>query len=418
MDRMLRFLKKNFSNFSPSEQRFFGWAVFCSFLISIGYAVVRPVSDTIFITAYGSQLFPYAWLATIPLNFMLVSLYHVLLPKHGCWKIFLGTIGAIGLINLLAAVFLSKVFVFPFFFYLWKEIFILLLFQQLWSVIHSTVSPEKAKYFYGPLFAIGSIGSILGSTIPGFCAVKAGSANLLFFAFPLYALLTFTYRNLLQKSEIEKVNFSQSDTTPFKEGWQAIGRSKALVFILLIVVLMQVLSTLTYYQFNTVLEKTIGDQDLRTEYVGRVGGVISTLSLALQVFGAPLLVHYMGLRRSHLTIPCILGCNTIASLLYPTFGVVSYSYTMIKSFDFSLFSVLKEMLYVPLSSKEKFQAKAVIDIFAYRTAKAGASFLILLFQWMQGWNLTLLLSSGSLILFAFWVLITRRFLLDSSYDRR
>ena len=35
------------------------------------------------------------------------------------------------------------------------------------------------------------------------------------------------------------------------------------------------------------------------------------------------------------------------------------------------------MLYVPLQPDEKYRAKAIIDVFAYRTSKAFASLLIL-----------------------------------------
>jgi len=48
-----------------------------------------------------------------------------------------------------------------------------------------------------------------------------------------------------------------------------------------------------------------------------------------------------------------------------------------KSLDFSVFGVVKEMLYIPLKPDEKFRAKAVIDVFAYRSSKAVASLLIL-----------------------------------------
>ena len=41
--------------------------------------------------------------------------------------------------------------------------------------------------------------------------------------------------------------------------------------------------------------------------------------------------------------------------------------------DKDVFNILKEMLYVPLKTDEKFKAKAIIDIFAYRSAKAFAS---------------------------------------------
>ena len=57
--------------------------------------------------------------------------------------------------------------------------------------------------------------------------------------------------------------------------------------------------------------------------------------------------------------------------------MVSFVFAAFKSIDFSLFNVTKEMLYIPLKTDERFRAKSVIDVFAYRTCKAFAAIAIL-----------------------------------------
>ena len=47
-----------------------------------------------------------------------------------------------------------------------------------------------------------------------------------------------------------------------------------------------------------------------------------------------------------------------------------------KSLDYSLFRVAKELLYIPLDYEHKYKAKAFIDMFLYRFAKAPASLLL------------------------------------------
>lgn len=146
---------------------------------------------------------------------------------------------------------------------------------------------------------------------------------------------------------------------------------------------MQLASTILYYQVNQMVEITILDKDLRTEFFGKILGLTNAITIVLQCVGSFLLVHFLGLRLSHLCIPCILCMNALGCLLFPLFSMVSYAYVTIKAFDFSVFGILKEMLYIPLSKEEKFQAKAFIDIFAYRSSKALASLLILFFQFTQ-----------------------------------
>jgi AAA family ATP:ADP antiporter len=355
----------------------------CSFCISAEHAVIRPVSNAVFMTAYGSHFFPWVWMAVVPLNFLVVELYNRFLPRFGCRKIFMITAGLVMGINLLGPSLLKKWFFFPFLFYCWKEIYVLLMFQQLWSVIHSMIKLEQAKYLYGLFFTVGGLGGVLGSFLPGFLAVQLGSENFLYMGIPFYCVLILGFLYLLAHSHESIKREWDIKKGSIKEGIRLIAGSKVLIFILFIVVFMQISSTILYYQINHTVELTILDKDLRTEFFGKILGLGSILTVILQCAGSFLLIHFLGLKLSHFCIPCILCVNALGCLLFPLFSMVSYAYVTIKAFDFSIFTILKEMLYIPLSKEEKFQAKAFIDVFAYRSSKALASFLILGFQFIQ-----------------------------------
>lgn len=417
MMRLLTNIRADLSRFTSSEGWFFLFAVICSFCICFGYAVVRPISDAVFITQYGSHFLPYAWLAVIPLNMIVVSFYNKSWARYGCWITFLGAISAIVLMNLIAAFFLKKSSILPFIFYAWKEVYVVLLFQLLWSVIHSTFSLQKAKYVYGLMFAVGGTGGLLGSLLPGFFAVAIGSENLLYAAFPCFIILTLAYRKLLKHTSSVQDAPRNSETASFREGWRMIFNSRTLSFILVIVILMQLVSTLAYYQFNMMLESVVGDKDLRTEYIGKVSGLVNVLSVSLQLVGSFVLVHFLGLRKSHMLVPAMLGSNAAMILMYPSFSLVAMGYIANKACDFSIFGIIKEMLYIPLSQKEKFQAKAVIDVFAYRTAKSLGSFLILGLQVLQGSSTLRTLSIGLILLFMLWIWIVHRFLENPQENR-
>jgi AAA family ATP:ADP antiporter len=391
--------------FTYSEKIFILCAMLSGFFISLEYAVVRPVSNCVFISAYGSSLLPYAWICLVPINFLVVGFYHRFLPKFGCFKMFLFTAVATVFMSVFCALFMSKIFILPFLFYLWKEIYVLLMFQQLWSVIHATIPTEKAKFLYGVIFAIGGLGGIIGSMVPGLWAVDMGSENLLFITLPIYAIFTMVYLVLLRHAHTSMQDRWQEEPT-LREGLRKITSSKVLMFILAIVALMQITSALTYYQFNIYLEEFIGDKDLRTQYCGQILAVVNTFTVGLQLVGTFLFVHFLGLRFSHLVVPVMLGLNALGSLLFPTFQIVSFAFMTIKAFDFSVFGIIKEMLYIPLSKEEKFQSKAIIDVFAYRSAKAFASLLILIFQ---AWHAPRsIYSIATMCLFALWILMVVR----------
>ncbi len=400
-----RKFKEEILQLSRTQRIFILCAIVCSFCITADYGIVRPVSNSIFLTQHGTDLFPYAWLAIVPLNFLLVELYNRFLNRLGVQRMFITIVLFSAFVNTFCAIFMTKIPFLAFFFYVWKEIYVMLLFQQLWSVIHSTIQMGQAKFLYGLIFAFGGVGGIVGSILPSFFAVSMGSPNLLFASIPLFTALTFGFIYLLRYSSFTQEKNEQKPIRNFWQGIRVIRNSKYLLFILIIVVLMQIATTMIYYQFNTMLESTIPAQDLRTEYCGRIMGMVNIMTVIFQVFGSFLLVHFFGLKRSHLLLPLILCFNALGSLVIPSFAMISVAFITIKAFDFSLFGVLKEMLYIPLKQEEKFQAKSIIDVFAYRSAKAVASALILLLQSLGFVQLIDCMSWGSLFLLIVWAFV-------------
>jgi len=410
---MTSVLRNSINSLLIKDRLFILSAMICGFLISAEYSIIRPVSNSIFISAYSTLWFPYAWLATVPLNVVLVALYNKYLPRLGSFRVYLLIASMITSFSLLCSCCIKDSLVLPFLFYIWKEVYILLMFQQLWSIIHATISFKKAKYLYGILFGVGALGSVCGSMLPSFFAVKVGSQTLLLATPIIYSLLTLSFSLLLYASrkgrdihipEEEK----RSSWSALKHGFDLIQKSPFLPFILGIVTLMQVSSSLIDFQFNHFLEKLGLTTDLRTEYTARVLGIVHLTTLVLQFFGSFLLVHFLGFKRSHLLIPMVLCINAIGLLFFPVFTMVSFSYITVKCFDFSLFGVIKEMLYVPLQRDEQFRAKAIIDVLAYRSSKAIASLLILMLQVWVGMRLHFILGSVAIAILLFWCYVVTK----------
>ena len=373
-------IRSDYNKFAKSEKLFLLFAMICTFLITSEYAVTKPSTNSIFLSRYSVSLLPYAWLATVPINLLVVSLYNRFLSTLGNFAMFFITIMTTIGINTISAFYISSIYFLPFVTYVWKDIYILLMFQQLWSLIHTNTQISQAKYMYGIMFGIGGVGSILGTTFPSFFAVQLGSESLLLTTIPLYLLFSFFYFSLLKSSRpLEDVKQNKRVPTVF-EGFRLIRSSSVLIFILLIVIFMQAAKTVMDFQFNTYLAKVFSDQDVRTQFSARIWGVVNSLSLCLQFVAAFIIIQFLGVKKSHFFVPVTLLTTTVASLVCPGFIMATCSFTLLQVFDYSIFNIIKEMLYIPLRSEEKFQAKAVIDVFAYRTAKALASLLVIALQ--------------------------------------
>jgi len=269
---------------------------------------------------------------------------------------------------------------------------------------------KDAKYLYGVLFGFGAFGGFLGSLVPGFLATSLGSDSLLFFSFPLYSVLTVSFFYLLKHSGSEEV-VSSEKTKPFAslgKGMRLINSSTLLKAILVMSVFMQVTATLADFQCQSFLEGGFPDRDLRTACAGKLVSLGNMLTMSLQFFGIFLCVRLCGLQRAHLTVPVVLGLVCGISLLVPSFSAVATFFVILKAFEFSLFTVIKEMLYIPMRPEEKFQAKPVIDIFAGRFVKIVASGIIALSQFLFPAYITPFISWLSLAIFLGWAFLVSR----------
>lgn len=394
-------------SFNRTEKLFIFFSMLAGFLISAEYAATRPSSSAIFLTVFSSHAIPWVWLISVPFNLFIVYLYNRFLPKIGPVRM-IGTIGAfVCAIHIFCAFALEYVPKFIFFQFIWKDIYILLMFKQLWSMIHSTIPSSRAKYLYGWIFGVGTLGAVAGSLIPGFCAVGIGSESLFLCTLPIYLVLFWSYRQAFKRSSLNSASFSSDltlDPRP-RESFALIRRSSFLIAVLCLVVFMQVSVGLMDYQFNAHIEMNIADKDLRTEYVGRMVGLTNLLSGIFQFVGGFLMIHVFGVRGSHLFVPLILLGNALICWMIPSFAIVSLSYIFIKSIDFSLFGVIREMLYIPMKLDEKFRAKAIIDVFAYRSSKALVSICILSLQFLVSTEILGIVSSLSIAVFLGWIAV-------------
>ncbi len=357
-------------NYSGKERAFIFCAMLCGFLICCHYAIIRPVSNSLFLHAFSVKLLPYAWLATVPLNFLIVSIYNRLIPKWGSRKLFLGLILLVTATNFLFGLFAKTAPSLTFLYYVWKEIYVMMMFQLLWSVINSNIKLSNAKFLYGIFFGLGGIGSLVGSLLPGFFAVAYGSENLIFWVLPVDLLLLFVYFRLNKYCCGDVPKAGREQEGGFLHGISLIRGSRFLIFALVIVVFMQMVTAIADFQFNDFLGKSFPEKDLRTEFSARIMGIMHCLTIFLQFAGSFFLIQWLGFKRTHYLIPSAIG---VLSIL-PN---ISLTFVTCKALDFSLFGVVREMLYIPLKPDEKFRAKAVIDVFAARSSKALASLMII-----------------------------------------
>jgi ATP:ADP antiporter, AAA family len=407
---LLKRVYNEYKSLGAFEKKFIFLFMAMSFLICAEASITRVVSNSLYIAAYGAKSFPKAWLISVPINLFVVLFYNHFLPRLGCALMLNLTIGISILVNIVSTFYIQDIPFLPFALYLWKDIFIILMFQQIWSVIHATISQKRAKYLFGIFFGMGGLGSVFGSSIPGFCAIYLGSENLLLLTIPLYICSIIVYSAALRVQHkilgSQDIAFESRGASDILSGMRMIRGSRLLKFILLTLVCMQMTATLFDFQFALYVEKKIAIMDLRTQFIGRLFGIINIVNVFFQFIGVYLLVEIAGLFRSHLFVPLMLFVCSALCIFNPCFATMAFSFASVKVLDYSIFGAIKEMLYLPLGVEEKFRAKSFIDVFAYRSSKALASILILILNSVFiSYSASSIITYLSLTITAVWMIL-------------
>ncbi len=386
---------------SRTERFFLLFSMIAGFCIAMEYSITRPALNALFVTAYGPEAFPWVWMGTVPLNFLIIWLYNRYLPTLGPVSMMGRIIAGVVVVNALSPLVTPHFAPFLFLQLAWKEIYILLMYKQLWSMIHATISMERARVLYGVLYLMGSLGSLAGSFVPAFMAPLIGTARFFWISPFLYAIIGAAFWAAFRHSRAHTYREAASGSAT--EAIRMIGRNRTLLGVLLLVIFMQITVALADYRFQFFLAQAEHLVDLRTQLAGRVFGAMNLLSFLFQLIGGVFLVHTIGLRRAHFIIPVALLALTGLLTLNPTFAMAAIVLAVTKSVDFSLFGVIREMLWVPLQLDEKYRAKAIIDVFAYRTAKAFASLLLLGLQLIPGIGILPLVNGLGVAVFVGWL---------------
>eukprot|EP01039_Chlorochromonas_danica_P009563 gene9563-10570_t len=296
-----------------------------------------------------------------------------------------------------------------------------------WSFTNSIMDLEQAKGAYGLIIAIAQIGAILGSTLAtnsnvvGIPGLFIFGAMLIFSVSLLIKSYHVTYKDYITESNRTRVrSISESQTVdpilpPVQEEeevliaalkekvkakestlWKSFGRILSNFYeglyliaqhgyvskLLGVACLYEIVMTILDYEFKVMGAQAssssssasdMGDSDRFANLLGHFGQLTNLLSFFLSFFGFSYLVHHIGVDKSLMVFPITLLIAVIVTYLAPQLYVLFFFLSLLKGMIFSLHDPVKELLYIPTSESIKFKAKAWIDVFGSRLAKASGS---------------------------------------------
>jgi AAA family ATP:ADP antiporter len=372
----------NFSEEKKGEYQVAAMMAVAALFTLAGYEFLRSAATVLFKTAYGAENLPLVMAAMPFVVFAGVALYGWILSRLGPRRTLLVTsLGSAMVIFCCYLVVLTGSKLITPVLFLIKEFYIVLLIEQYWSYINSSIKPETAKKVNGPITGISGLGSVIGGYLVGVSAVPLGTETMILLAaislLPAALVSNLTY---VKHGEPQVPAAIEGESHHYM-GWQLFRTNPTLLSLLAIVMSAQVVAAVLEFRFQILLShEFVGMPDKDTAFQGRFWSGLSLSALVLQFVIAPLLLSFVALRWVHLMLPMIHMAAITMAILDPSVFTVGLAFFLFKAFDYSIFRAAKELLYIPLGFDERYRAKEVIDVLGYRSGKGGSSIIFALLQ--------------------------------------
>jgi AAA family ATP:ADP antiporter len=124
-------------------------------------------------------------------------------------------------------------------------------------------------------------------------------------------------------------------------------------------------------QFTSTIAHNLDGPAIGRQF-STVFAITNVVSMCVQLFLTSWIMTRFGLMAALLVLPLVTLAGSVAFMAVPALWVGSLLNTIDNGFSYSINQSAKEALYVPTTPDEKYKAKAFIDMFVQRFAKAIA----------------------------------------------
>ena len=349
------------------------------FLIILAYYQVKPASRSLFVEYLGADSLPYVWIGTALTLWIFIGFYNRIVERHERFYVVLGTCVAVALLLMVFRFLLDGgSVVVAVAFYIFVDIFSVVLVEQFWSLTDSVYATREGKKWFG---FVGT-GGLLGGAVAGWLATSIlGHTNLhtrdLLLVGAGLLVLIIVINIVMSRAGLYREVKAEKRPVSAAEGWRAVTDSRYLALIAVILLLAQLAQPLIDYQFIKTVELTYADTDERTAYLSTFFAVLGLVAIVINLALTPLVHRFFGVMAGLLAQPVAIIVSSLAFSAYPALGMAAVMKIADRGLSYSINRASKELLYVPVDPVQTYQAKAWIDMFGYRVFKVLGSGLII-----------------------------------------
>ena len=387
-----------------------------SFLAMTAYNIVQPITRSRFISSLGSENIPYVLLVSAFIVGLIMQGYSRLGSKiPGRWVIPVTQAGMVGLLVFFWIMFAAGLDWVDVAFYLFGQIYGVLLISQFWTLANLIYDPRAAKRVFGFIGGGATAGGALGASISAFFAEEIGSRQLVLVSAVALSFCAALVVTIVRRARsVELVGLESAGEEKGVGGGEALRmlrESRHLQIIAMTIALMSIGAGIIDQQLNMAVEAFKGrdETDAITETLAQVQVWVSLIGFVIQVWLTSRIHRLLGVGFALMILPFGLGTTAVIILLYPNLWAPMFARILDKSLRYTVDKTSREVLFLPLPSALKHKAKPFVDVTVDRFARAVAALLLILL--IQPWALNLdwyEISYASLVVMGLWIAMALR----------
>jgi AAA family ATP:ADP antiporter len=247
------------------------------------------------------------------------------------------------------------------------------------AFLNDSVTPDESKKIYGLVGLGGVTGGAFGSMVvrrfisdlPSEQWMWICSGLVVVIALLAMAAGRIVDRNPPPEQPRKEAPAPKAAGNPAIEGAQLVFRSPYLLSIVAIVGLYEIVSTVLDFQFSATVAHYVSGPAIG-EHFATVFMITNIVAMLVQLLLTSYVMTNLGVGVALLILPFAILAGSAGFLALPILWMGSMLNTADNAFSYSINQSAKEALYVPTSKEEKYKAKAFIDMFVQRFAKAVA----------------------------------------------
>jgi len=349
------------------------------FLIILAYYQVKSASRSLLIEYWGAENFPWVWIASALVLGSFIGLYHQLVERYSRLAVVLGS--CLMFIVLLAgfrAALDWQGALASIAFYIFVDIFSVVLVEQFWSLADSVTETEAGRKSFWFIGSGGLLGGVIGgATATAMLEFTPMRTPDLLLSCAAILIVTFLLNLAMGRMGLYREVSVEGRPVVAAGGWRALIKSRYLILIACALLCSQLAQPVVEYQFIKAVEASYTALDARTQYISSFFSLLGVVSIMINLLITPFLHRYLGVMWGMLTQPVVLALSSLVFMSQPVLMIASVMKIADRGLSYSINRASKEQLYIPVDPVRTYQAKAWIDMLGYRLFKVFGSALIL-----------------------------------------